>query len=177
MGDSWRWPEILRPNEPKLIAEIGVYRGEGSARLLAEFPEATVYMIDPWKESPPKSAYRKTRDGCAKLTQDEHDANYVAALNATKFAQDRTRIIRMPSVEAASEICFPLCAAIIDGDHSYEAVKKDTEAYWPLIREGGMLCFHDFFHKRFGVTEAATEFAAATNRELHSIGSCAWIQR
>lgn len=31
----------------------------------------------------------------------------------------------------------------IDGDHSYEGVKKDFEMYSPLVRSGGMVAFHD----------------------------------
>jgi len=31
----------------------------------------------------------------------------------------------------------------IDGDHSYEGVKKDFELYSPLVRKGGIVAFHD----------------------------------
>ncbi len=31
----------------------------------------------------------------------------------------------------------------IDGDHSYEGVKKDFEMYAPLVRKGGVIVFHD----------------------------------
>lgn len=31
----------------------------------------------------------------------------------------------------------------IDGDHSYEGVKQDYEMYSPLVREGGIIAFHD----------------------------------
>lgn len=31
----------------------------------------------------------------------------------------------------------------IDGDHSYEGVKKDFELWSPLVRAGGMVLFHD----------------------------------
>lgn len=31
----------------------------------------------------------------------------------------------------------------IDGDHTYEGVKKDWEMYSPLVRPGGMIVFHD----------------------------------
>jgi len=31
----------------------------------------------------------------------------------------------------------------IDGDHSYEGVKKDFEMYSPLVRSGGIIAFHD----------------------------------
>lgn len=31
----------------------------------------------------------------------------------------------------------------IDGDHSYDGVKKDFEMYSPLVRKGGIIAFHD----------------------------------
>jgi len=34
----------------------------------------------------------------------------------------------------------------IDGDHSYDGVKKDFKMYSPLINKGGMMAFHDIIH-------------------------------
>ena len=31
----------------------------------------------------------------------------------------------------------------IDGDHTYEGVKQDWEMYSPLVRQGGLVAFHD----------------------------------
>lgn len=31
----------------------------------------------------------------------------------------------------------------IDGDHTYECVKKGFEMYSPLVRKGGLIAFHD----------------------------------
>jgi predicted O-methyltransferase YrrM len=179
MGDSWRWPDIIRRHlEPKSIVEIGCYRGDGAARLLAEFPNAEVYMVDPWCAAEPDSTYAKTGDGCAKLTQDEQDANFAAALEAVKFAEDRVFICRVTSEEAASLGITGMAkfsVVIIDGDHSYEAVKQDAEMWWELLENGGLLCLHDHGHRRFGVSRAAEEFAAAKGLTLNVEGSCAWL--
>jgi predicted O-methyltransferase YrrM len=37
----------------------------------------------------------------------------------------------------------PVDLLFIDGDHTYEGVKKDWEMYSPLVRQGGMIAFHD----------------------------------
>ena len=37
----------------------------------------------------------------------------------------------------------------IDGDHSYEGVKQDYEMYSHLVREGGMIAFHDVHKSSF----------------------------
>lgn len=31
----------------------------------------------------------------------------------------------------------------IDGDHSYMGVKSDYKHFWPKLRKGGFMCFHD----------------------------------
>ncbi len=31
----------------------------------------------------------------------------------------------------------------IDGDHTYEGVRRDFEMYFPLVRKGGIIAFHD----------------------------------
>lgn len=37
----------------------------------------------------------------------------------------------------------PIDFLFIDGDHSYEGVKKDYEIYSPLVKSGGFIAFHD----------------------------------
>ena len=37
----------------------------------------------------------------------------------------------------------PIDLLFIDGDHTYEGVRKDWEMYGPLVRDGGLVLFHD----------------------------------
>jgi predicted O-methyltransferase YrrM len=37
----------------------------------------------------------------------------------------------------------PLDFLFIDGDHSYDGVKRDFELYSPLVRKGGLIALHD----------------------------------
>ncbi len=42
----------------------------------------------------------------------------------------------------------------IDGDHSYEGVQQDFRDYGPMVREGGLIAFHDIvpdFKTRYGI--------------------------
>lgn len=72
-------------------------------------------------------------------------------------------------------------AILIDGDHSYEGVKRDLELYFPLLRPGGILIVHDYlpalsdenrdyilFHHKGnepGIRRACEEFFASGNAE------------
>jgi predicted O-methyltransferase YrrM len=60
----------------------------------------------------------------------------------------------------------------IDGDHTYEGVKMDFEMYAPLVRQGGLIVFHDIaehadrscqvrrFWSEISASRAAREFVA-----------------
>jgi cephalosporin hydroxylase len=53
--------------------------------------------------------------------------------------------VQADSLRAAR--CFnphSLAGVFIDSDHSYDAVKMDLVAWWPLVRQGGFLAGHDF---------------------------------
>ena len=45
----------------------------------------------------------------------------------------------------------------IDGNHSYEGVKADIEAWHPKLKPGAILCGHDFGGGYDGVTKAVKE--------------------
>ncbi len=47
----------------------------------------------------------------------------------------------------------------IDGDHTYEGVKKDFDMYSPLVKKGGIVAFHDIVQ----VSDAGVEVARFWN--------------
>jgi predicted O-methyltransferase YrrM len=62
------------------------------------------------------------------------------------------------SFEAVDDIENGSCDLVfIDGNHSYQCVKDDIHWYLPKVKQGGILCGHDF-HPRFpGVIQAVEE--------------------
>ena len=56
-------------------------------------------------------------------------------------SDDRVEIVRATSVEAAKNFTDEHFDAVyIDGDHRYEAVRADIDAWFPKIRNEGFLC-------------------------------------
>lgn len=62
----------------------------------------------------------------------------------------------------------PFDLVIIDGDHSYEAVKEDVKNYLPKLRKGGFLVLHDSATNQWGceVSQVVEELKESTNVQL-----------
>ena len=66
----------------------------------------------------------------------------------------------------------------IDGDHSYEGVKKDLLASYSKIKPGGWIMGHDFginpqkakHYYEFGVEKAVLEFCVKFQQEVSVLG-------
>lgn len=56
----------------------------------------------------------------------------------------------------------------LDAMHTYEDVKADIERWWPRVKSGGLMAFHDYGHDHFpGVKQAVDErFGELPNREI-----------
>jgi predicted O-methyltransferase YrrM len=79
---------------------------------------------------------------------------------------DDIRIIKAPSVEAA-DMCHNADFVFIDGDHSYASVCADLAAWYPVVRNGGILAGHDIHYPE--VRRAVDEFAKSigTTAEIY----------
>lgn len=63
----------------------------------------------------------------------------------------------------------------LDAMHDYENVKADIERWWPRVREGGTMAFHDYYHDNYpGVAQAVNErFGELPNRVV----TLGWIHK
>jgi predicted O-methyltransferase YrrM len=126
---------LVHQRKPRVVVEIGTANG-GTLCIwcaLAE-PQAVIVSIDlpggvhgggypRWKSL----IYRRF----AQPNQSLHLLRVDSHLPAT---QDQLKSILPPQ---GIDFLF------IDGDHTYEGVKKDFEMYSPLVRRGGLVAFHD----------------------------------
>lgn len=132
--------------------ELGVAEGLFSRDLLAAGVEF-LYMIDNWGHIP---GIR----GDGNFLQAWHDKNYADAQERVKDYKN-VSMLRMMTVEASREFPDNSFALVYhDADHSYKGVKADISAWWPKLRPGGIMAFHDYFSPEYGVRKAVEEFAA-----------------
>lgn len=142
--------------------EVGVNRGEFSHWLLQELSISTLYSVDIWREY-------KAHDA---NSRDDFMASVVMRDAAERLAQfeDRSVMIRASSVKAASILSnMKFDFVYIDAGHEYEQVLEDLQAWFPLMKNGGIICGDDFvdgeyWHEggeqstHFGVRRAVLDF-------------------
>ena len=152
-----------------ICAEIGVWKGDFSERIRATAQPRALHLVDPWRFV---AAYpQRWYGGAAARNQDDMDRLYQDVLG--RFAGDSdVTIHRMDSRRAARRLAGTTFDWVyIDGDHSYEAVRDDLQAWAPRIRPGGVLAGDDYTwqdeHGTYPVRRAVEEFV--TRRSLRDV--------
>jgi cephalosporin hydroxylase len=127
---------LVRERRPRTVVEIGTDRG-GTLFAWCQLadPEALVVSIDlpkglfgagySWRDARRfRKFFTQPDQRLYALRRDSHDPKTVR---------------RVEKLLAGRPIDFLL----IDGDHTYEGVKRDWELYEPLVAPGGLIAFHD----------------------------------
>jgi Methyltransferase domain len=191
---AWR---LLHPNAAKgrrrrlleslpkgaVCAEVGVWKGDFSARILEVVRPRTLHLIDPWRFVGGEGYEDARYGGKLDRGQAEMDALHDAVLE--RFEEERregiVQVHRTPSVEAAGRFADgDLDFVYVDGDHTYEGVRGDLEAYAPKVRPGGLLAGDDYGVRGWwedGVTRAVDEFVAAGRAEIVSLDENQFVLR
>jgi len=141
-------------------AEIGVYRGQHAAQLLARHHEITkLFLVDPYV------TYDDKQISIEELRMAQTDAH----MRLEKF-NGKSQFVLGDSSLLQNELSLGvepyLDFAYIDGDHREPAVAFDIERVWPLIKRGGIMGGHDFHPDWPGVVNAVTKFAVKCALEL-----------
>lgn len=119
-----------------VCVEIGSYLGASSCFIAnAISSDSVLYCIDTWQND----AMRYDDND---IDADPRDTYEEFKINTKKYSK-KILIIRKLSHEAVSEIKQKIDLLLIDGDHSYEAVKLDWGKYSVLLKVGSIVIFHD----------------------------------
>lgn len=127
------------------ILEIGVLFGVASAcfnRVMADYGrDVRLTLIDPFEGYYDRGAGDIITG--VPVTRAAFERNMAAA----GVAADAYEIIQGMSddpaiIKAASASEYDLL--LIDGDHSFDGVRKDFENFGPMVREGGVILFDDY---------------------------------
>ena len=156
----------MMPKE-SVCAEIGVWKGHFSARILNKVKPRALHLIDPWIFVDDDDYERAAYGGKVAKSQGDMDDLYEAVRERfeREIAGGVVRLHRMTSAEANAN--FPddyFDWVYIDANHSYEFVKQDLLTYHPKVKQGGFFAGDDYRTKGwwgYGVTQAVDEFVAS----------------
>lgn len=177
--EGYALPRLARtgPSTGKIV-EIGSFMGLSTCWLAAGSKAARrrpVVAVDHFRGSPEHQA------------GGSHQVAAIAAAGSTyRLFQSNIRNKGLAdwvearighSHEIAQEWSGPIRLLFIDGDHSYEATRRDVEAWSGFIGEDGLMAFHDV-----GVWPGVTKFyddflAAGAWREVMRVRSLRIVQR
>jgi len=141
-----------------VIVEIGSLCGRSTAFVSAgskAVRREEVVAVDHFKGSPEHQAGQQ----CASGTLARDGTTYQSFrenLLRVKLL-DHVRPIQTNSLEAAARWSGPIRLLFIDGEHSYESVRGDFDAWVPFVVPGGLVALHDVGNAP-GVTRCFEEF-------------------
>jgi hypothetical protein len=142
-GESWfTYPNLYsgmveRFSSGSKFVEVGSWKGKSSSYMAVEIinsgKEIDFYCVDTWKGG------REHQD------MEDIDELYSTFIDNMKPVEEYYSPMRMTSLEAASKFeDNSLDFVFLDGSHHYEDVKDDINAWFPKIKNGGVLAGHDY---------------------------------
>jgi len=153
------------------IVEIGSFHGRSTIAMAIGSQagnKAAVYAVDPYLQ-------------------------FVGPLGGTFGPQDKAGLLKnliltgtaaavwllqLPSIQAASSWQEPIALLWIDGDHNYEGVKADFEAWTPWVIPGGVIAFHDSLDPHLGPHKFIKEIiTTGTFEQIVVVGKITLIKK
>ena len=126
-------------------AEIGVWKGEWASFINDAINPKKYYLLDPWKFLPPvtQGDHDEWYRGAIAKSQKDMDDIYKDVCSMFKDSEN-IEVIRTRGEYAEQYINQgELDWIYIDGDHSYEAVTKDLETSFRLVKSDGLITGDD----------------------------------
>jgi len=133
--------KFLESEKDLIGVEIGVSNGKNALNMLENLNIKTLYLIDPY------TMYRDLEGiGC---NHSEEQCKEVKATAHERLKDYKDKIVWIDdlSENAIDKIPNFLDFVYVDGNHRSEYVMKDIQLYYPKLRTGGMMTFHDYDYK------------------------------
>lgn len=124
-------------SDKDIFVEIGAYLGK-----------STIYMANEILNSKKKIFFYVIDSFIGEPSENNENLYEKYLVNISKYGVDKI----VNTIKSDSKIAFKklprrkISFLFIDGDHSFEGIKKDIVNYYPLVKKGGIIAGHDYYH-------------------------------
>lgn len=140
--------KTLPPNS--VIVSVGEWHGRSGRSIADNLSEGSImYAIDTWIGS----SGEPEMHGTAHYDRGDHAHQWWWCNLHEHIVKGRVIPVRMHSENAAhtfKHLGEKADLIFLDGDHSEEGINTDIDAWLPLLKEGGLLCGHDYYKEHEG---------------------------
>jgi len=162
-----------------VFVEVGTWMGQSACYMGSTIKESnaniTFYAVDSFKGSV-KNTTSVTDDSANAVTH-RFNSDFFGVFMSNVESCGLTNIItpiRKKSLDAAKEFeSQSIDFIFIDAEHTYEAVSNDLDAWYDKVKDGGIICGHDFDY--IPVKQAVQDFATKMKLSCNNISSSSWI--
>jgi cephalosporin hydroxylase len=127
--------EMLQEKNPKIVLEIGADKGGSLFTLCKLAPEDAIIISVDLPDGDVRGGYPKWKEEIFMMFKKPNQQLFLLRgdSHSEKMVTQVKEILNNEQIEFV----------FIDGDHSYDGVKKDFTMYSPLVSKGGVIAFHD----------------------------------
>ena len=171
------FPRLVAAYKPATVAEVGTCTGRSTAHTMSSAHAPRAYTaIDRWSA-------RTCQPGCGCMQP----------LQRWARRESRLELLRGDSGKVAGRLrrgnrSFDM--VLLDAGHAESDVVRDILAYWPLVRDGGVLAGHDMAHRnnflrarpngtaeRLAYGVASAVFRLLGHCVVHSKHNTFWVEK
>lgn len=165
-----RLVKVIQKRSPDVLCvEIGSYIGASAELIASQIINGKLFCIDTWNNEGMTEGLRDTWTEFQNNTRHLEDR----IIPVRGFSYDVVGIINGHCANTRGDKCIDLL--FIDGDHSYEGVKKDWDLYSPILQPNSIVIFHDYGWAE-GVQKVVQQDALPYSVKHGKLPNLFWIQ-
>jgi hypothetical protein len=141
-----------------IYGEIGIFKGDFSKELLKLEPQQLL-LFDLFNNTTGSGDVDGNNFEMTNMTEQYN--------NIKNWNIDCITLYKGDSSTNLNNLDISFDMIYIDGDHSYDGVKSDLKSSFLKVKNGGLICGHDYVSSKFeGVVRAVDEFCDNHNLEI-----------
>jgi cephalosporin hydroxylase len=129
--------QLVQKLRPKTIVEIGTFKGGTLFVWCRTNPQAELFVSIDLPGGRYGGGYDRRRRRLYQEFLADRPQSRMVLVQADSHLSETLEELKTALQERLIDLLY------VDGDHTYEGVKKDYELYSPLVRKGGVVAFHD----------------------------------